>query len=332
MQIRTRLAWCFAVLALTSTAAALAQQPVQKEVSATGANAAPIGPPTEYVLGPNDEVVIMGVDVDEIANKPIRVSTGGDINLPMVGRVHAAGMTVQQLEGELTERLKIYIRRPDISLTVTQFRSQPVTVIGAVRLPGVIQLEGRKSLIEVLSLAGGTQQEASSTITITRQREWGSIPLPSASNDNASPYSVAEVNMRTIIDATHPEQNIQILPYDVITVPRASVVYAVGQVNKPGGFTLNDKESVSVLQLVALAGGTAPTASPKNAKIIRPVPGSTRVELAVNLKDVLEGKIKDMMLQPEDILFVPDSYAKGALRRTLESAIQMTTGMVIYRR
>jgi polysaccharide export outer membrane protein len=274
----------------------------------------------------------MAIDAEEIANKPIRISTGGDINLSMIGRIHAAGMTIQELEGALNERLKVYLRNPAVSVTVTQFRSQPVTVIGAVRSPGVVQLEGRKTLIEVLSLAGGTAADASSVITITRlKKEWGQIPLATASSTEDSPYSVAEVNMRAIIDASRPEQNIQILPQDVITVARAPIVYAVGQVNKPGGFALSDKDVISVLQLVALAGGTSPGANTKDAKIIRPVPGSTRIEVEVNLRDILSGKTKDVVLHAEDILFVPDSYAKSVLRRTLDTAIQMTTGLAIYR-
>jgi polysaccharide export outer membrane protein len=273
----------------------------------------------------------MAVDAEEIANKPIRLSTAGEINLPMVGRVQAAGMTVQQLEIELTERLKVFIRQPDIAVSVTQFRSQPVSVIGSVRSPGVVQLEGRKSLIEVLSLVGGMQPDASSKITITRSKEWGAIPLPASTIDPITSSSIAEVNFRSIVDATHPEQNIQILPNDVISIPRAKVVYALGQVRKPGGFVLNDRDQISIIQLLAMAEGLAPTANSKDGKIIRPVPGSELVEIAVNLKDMLDGKSKDVMLQPEDILFVPDNYAKGALRRTLDTVIQMTTGRIIYR-
>ena len=330
MQLRIKRAGQLAVLGVFGfTGAVLSQQPAAEQGPVSGANTAIVRTLPEYVLGPNDEIVVMAVEIDEIANKPIRISTGGDINLPMVGRVQAAGMTVQQLEAEMMGRLKTYIRQPDISISVTQFRSQPVSVIGAVRSPGIVKLEGQKSLVEVLSLVGGTQPDASSIVTITRPRKWGSIPLPLKSDDPASPYTTAEVNIRTI--SAHPELNIQILPDDVINVPRAAVVYAVGGVNKPGGFALNDKEAVSVLQLVALAGGVGPTAATKDAKIIRPVPGSTRVEMDINLKDVLDGKIKDVMLQPDDILFVPDSYTKGVLRRTLETVIQMSTGMIIYR-
>jgi polysaccharide export outer membrane protein len=180
-------------------------------------------------------------------------------------------------------------------------------------------------------MAGGTLTEASSKVTITRQKESGPLPLPITNKDDGSAYRIAEVDMRAISDGSRPEQNIQILPHDVISVGRAPLVYVVGVVNKPGGFVLNDKENISVLQLVAMAGGTAPNANTKAARILRPVPGAERIELPINLKDIIAGKAKDTLLKPEDILYIPDSYAKGTLRKTLDTAIQVTTGMAIYR-
>src|SRR5262245_43849954 len=135
--------------------------------------------PTNYVLGPGDEIVLLGVDIDEIANKPVRITTAGDINLPMVGRVHADGMTIDQLESELVERLSKFIQHPQLGVNVTQFKSQPVNVIGYVNSPGVIQLEGRKTLFEVLSMAGGPKPDAGYRAKITRKAEWGPIPLES---------------------------------------------------------------------------------------------------------------------------------------------------------
>jgi len=323
---------CFCALALLiSTVAVPAQQAAQKQGTEAGEKQAASRQLTDYVLGANDEIVVFAVDAEEITNKPIRIGVGGDINLPMVGHIRAAGITVPQLESEIAERLKVYVRQPQVSVTVTQFRSQPIMLLGAVRSPGVIQLEGHKTLVEVLSMAGGTLPEASSKITITRRKDSGPLPLASASAGENSSYVVGDVDMRSIIDGSRPEQNIQILPNDVITVARAPIVYAVGQVNKPGGFTLNEKDRVSILQLLAMAGGTVPAANTKGAKVIRPVPGSTRIELPVNLKDILAGKGKDILLQPEDILYVPDSYAKGTFRKTIDTAISVTTGMAIYR-
>jgi polysaccharide biosynthesis/export protein len=314
------------VACLVFQGAALAQQPQAEQPANELRNASRF---PNYILGPNDEIVILAVDAEEIANKPVRITTSGDINLPMVGRIHAAGMSLEQLEGEVNQRLSKYIKDPHVAISVAQSKSQPVSVFGAVGAPGVVQLEGRKTLIEVLSQAGGLKADAGSRIKITRKAEWGRIPLSSAATEGE--YSIAEVNIRSIEEATRPEDNIQILPFDVITVARAEVVYVMGQVRKSGGFMLNDRRTISLIELMARAEGLSEGAAPKDAKVIRPVPGANRIEISVNLKDVLDGKKPDMMLQPDDILYIPNSYAKGAFRRTLDAAIMMTTGRVIYR-
>jgi polysaccharide biosynthesis/export protein len=283
----------------------------------------------DYVLGPDDEITIFSVQAEEIANKQFRIGTSGDLNIPLVGRVHAAGLTVEGLQDEINNRLKNYIKEPDAAISVTQSRSQPVSVFGSVAKPGIVQLEGRKTLIEVLTLAGGLSNDAGSRIKITRMHQYGPIPLPTAKTDGD--YSIAEVNANSLRDATEPQDNIQIMPNDVIAVSRADIVYVIGEVRKPGGFVLNDRKNVSLIEALARADGPGVTAAVKDARIIRPVPGSERIEIAVNLDAVLKGKAKDVMLQADDILYVPNSYVKGAWRKTLDTTISLTTGMLIYR-
>jgi len=284
----------------------------------------------QYVLGPNDEINLMSIVAPEVANKPVRISTSGDINLPMVGRVHAAGKSVEQLETEINERLKTYVKEPDVAINVTQLKSQPIYVLGDVGSPGVVQLEGMKTLVEVLSMVGGLKPDAGSRVKITRQMDWGSIPLPSVQVDGK--YSTAEVDIGSSEGGTNPEQNIQILPYDVINVPRAELVYVIGEgIKQPGGFALNNRMDISVIEALARAHGTIPGASVKNAKLIRPVPGAKRVEIAVNLKDVLAGKSEDVLLQADDILYVPLNELKGAARKSIDSIVSMALSAAVYR-
>jgi polysaccharide export outer membrane protein len=285
---------------------------------------------TNYTLGPGDEIVIMSVQAPEIANKPIRITSSGEFTVPMVGRVKAAGKTVQQLENEMVDRLKEYIKEPDVAINITQIRSQPVSVFGAVGKPGIHQLDGTKTLVEVLALAGGVRPDGGSRVKITRKLDQGRIPLASASVNGE--YSTADVNVRSIENATHPEENIEILPDDVITVPRAELIYVMGEgVKQPGAFTLSDREGISVIEAFARAQGQAPAAGLKNARVIRPVPGASRVEMAVNLDDILKGKSKDLVLKPDDILYVPRSEIKGTARRTIDTIVSMATGLIIYR-
>jgi polysaccharide export outer membrane protein len=328
MHFKTKLVELLAVACFVSSMPAWAFQSIGGQLSGTANNPTSTARLPHYILGPNDEIVILALDADEIANKPIRITTSGDINLPLIGRIHAAGMQLEELEAEVTQRLSKYIREPHVAINVTQFKSQPVSVFGSVGAPGIVQLEGRRTLIEVLALAGGLKADAGSRIKITRQAEWGAIPLDSAKAEGS--YSVAEVNIRTIETASQPEDNIEILPRDVITVPRADIVYVMGEVKKPGGFALNDRQNISVIEVLARAEGLTATASRKSAKIIRPVPGGNRVELSVDLGKVLNGKTQDVTLQRDDILFVPNSYAKGTARRTLDTMISLTTGIIIY--
>lgn len=290
-------------------------------------------PRSTYVLGPDDQISIRAVDAEEISDKPVRIDMQGNIRLPMVGRLHASGLTAEQLESAIAERLKAYIQTPDVSVSVVEFRSQPVSVIGSVRNPGVHQLQGRKTLVEILSLAGGLADDAGHSVKITRRLEWGRIPLPNAADDGSGGFSVAEVGLKEIMEARNPAENIFVCPQDVISVPRAEMVYVVGDVSKPGGFVLRERETVSVLQAISLAGGLDRAAAPQNARILRPARGSdARTEIAVNLKTIMTGQTGDVPMQPDDILFVPSSAPKRAIGRVAEAAVQITTGLAIYRR
>ncbi|MDQ2899841.1 MAG: polysaccharide export protein [Acidobacteriota bacterium] len=294
---------------------------------------APAAARPTHILGPEDQITIRALHAEEISDKPIRIDPAGDIRLPLVGRIHAAGKTLDELQRELTTRLKTQVREPEVSVSVVEYKSQPVSVVGAVKTPGVYQLQGAKTLIEMLSAAGGTEPDAGYRVKITRRREWGLIPLPDARVDSSGEYSVAEVNLQSLMDASNPRENLLVDPNDVISVPRAKLVYAVGEVRKPGGFVLRERETISVLQVLALAEGMERTANERHARILRTqVGGKLRAELPVDLKRIMAGESEDLALQPNDILFVPNSAAKSAALRTLEAAIQMGTGVVIWRR
>jgi polysaccharide biosynthesis/export protein len=276
-------------------------------------------------------IAIKGLDVEEISGASIRIGPGGYISLPMLGRVPAAGLTVERLENELSSRLKTYVREPVVAVSIVEYRSQPVSVIGSVGQPGVHQLEGRKTLIEILSKAGGLRPEAGNSIKITRRAEWGLIPLPSAAEDPSGQFSVAQVSLKSIMQGTHPEENILIRPNDVISVPRAALVYVIGEVKKPGGFILHENGTISGLQALAMAEGVANAAALDKAVIIRQSPDATRVQIPVNLGDILRAKRTDVELVPDDILFIPTNVTKLALTRILSTAVQAATSAVIYR-
>lgn len=289
-----------------------------------------------YVLGPDDGLTINVVDLTELDAKNlgvIHVDHQGNIRLPLAGRVHAAGLTVEGLETEITNRLSGTMNSPEVSVSVADYRNHPVSVLGAVRNPGVYQVNGPKTLFEVLSLAGGLNQDASNRVKITRPVESGKLPLASASADKTGEFYTAQLNVREVMEAKNPEDNITVLSNDVITVPKADMVYVVGAVHKSGGFPLAEKEQVSVLQAVTLAEGLDKVASAKKAKILRQAsPGAERTEVTVNVDSILDGRAQDVSLQANDILFIPNSVAKSASMRALEAAIQAGTGIAIWGR
>jgi polysaccharide export outer membrane protein len=290
-------------------------------------------PAAAYILGPDDQLVIRVVDIEEVPDKPVRIDMRGNINLPIVGRLHAGGLTVEQLEADLVEKFGAVLQTPTVTVFVAEFRSQPVSVLGAVRTPGVHQIRGSKTLFEVLSLAGGLNPDAGSAIRITRRKSAGPLPLQGATDDSSGEYQVAEVSVKSVMEAQNPKENIQVLPDDVVTVPKAEMVYVIGAVHRSGGFVLSEKEKISVLQALSLAEGLDKMAAAKDARIMRLVPESdNRLEIPVNLKEILAGKSGDVSLRANDILFVPTSGAKSAFTRGIEVAIQMGTGIAIYRR
>src|SRR5262249_52287851 len=144
-------------------------------------------------------------------------------------------------------------------------------------------------------------------------------------------YSVAQLNVQAVMNARDPADNIAIRPGDVITVPKAQLVYVIGAVNRAGGFPLSERQSMTVLQALALAEGLGRTASAGHARILHaPVGSAPRSETELDLRQIMQGKIPDEALQPEDILFVPNSAAKSASYRTLEALISTGSGVAIY--
>src|SRR5207247_8690786 len=159
-----------------------------------------------------DQIVIHAVDVPDISEKPQKLDRGGDLRLPMGGRVHAAGMTVAELERELTKRLKLYLEEPDVSITVVESRSQPVSIIGAVAASGIKQLEGGKTLVEVLSMAGGLTADAGPTVRIARKLGQGRIPLPEAADDPTGAFSIVALDARALHYGRTPSRHMIVPP------------------------------------------------------------------------------------------------------------------------
>ncbi len=285
------------------------------------------------VLGPEDQVSIRVLDDDEIPDKPFRIDAEGFLHLPLVGEVKAAGVSTRQLETLLASKLKTFVKDPQVIVTLTESHSHPVSVLGAVNTPGVHQIEGPKRLLEVISMAGGLRPDAGSTARITRQSAWGEIPLPSARQDLSGKYSVADIDLDSLMRGNHPEQNIQIDPQDVISITKADLVYVLGEVKKAGGFPILAHERISILSALGLAEGMVSSAAPRSARILREsTDGPNRTAIPVNLSMILQGKAPDVPMQPNDILLVPRDTARLFAIKAAETAVAVGTGLVIFKR
>jgi len=288
-------------------------------------------PASKYILGPGDQLVLHVADDEEISDKPISIDPAGTIDLSMVGRLQAAGLTLEQLKAELTSRLKRFITKPDVSVNLSASGSQPVSVLGEVANPGVQQLKGSGHLLEVLSLSGGLKADAGPTVIVTRESRWGTIDNSKAHTDPTTGFSTVSFSLDELISARDPENNILIEPNDVISVPRAELVYVVGDVQKAGGFQLSH-QTISLLQTLSLAEGLGPNNAAGRARVLRQEPGGdgTPRQIPVDINKIVAGKAPDFKLQANDVLFVPRSGVKVVSEKAIDAAIGITTGLLIY--
>ena len=289
--------------------------------------------PAGYILGAGDLLEVSVLDMEEIGKFPFRVDMRGNINLPVAGRIEAGGLTVDQLEVKITDRLKSHLRKPDVTVSIKEMHSQPISVLGSVTQPGVHQVQGRMTLMEAISKAGGLRPDAGYSIRIARLKEWGPIPLDGVTEDPTGKYYVAEVGVKEILEGEAPAKNIPVKPHDVITVPKGKMVYVMGAVKKTGGYVLGERSGVTVLEALSMSEGLDRFSRESDSRIMRKTSDpQSRAEISVNIKRILAGKDKDIELEADDILYIPDSGVKRATARSIEAAISLGTGIAIYSR
>jgi polysaccharide biosynthesis/export protein len=311
--------------------------------------------PSDYVIGAGDLVNVQVFDVPEMSRE-LRVSQTGTIGMPLVPvRLHVAGLTEIQTERKITEVLEAngLISHPEVSVTVKEKKSRPITIVGAVAHPMVYEADRQVTLIDVLAQAGGITADASDHVIVTRPERdalqdasqpddpRAPAPLGSAAEKSsaAEPPQIPPpltntitVNLGQILEAGDMANNVIIQPGDVVTVPHAGIVYVLGAVGKPGGYTVsNDRAQLSTLKVLSLAGGLERTAKSDRAVIVRKDATGQQHEVEVDLKKVMKFEAEDVQLRPSDILYVPRSVAKQAAARAAEIATAVGTGILIYR-
>lgn len=283
-------------------------------------------------IGPDDTIAIQALGAEEIS-RSWRVNSSGDLNLPMIGRMSVAGMTVDQLEVAVTERLRRYVKAPQVSAYIAESRSRPVVVTGAVLQPGSFQLDGPATLFDMIVRAGGAK-DPNGTVSLVRNKDKGAIPYPQAHVADDGQFEVADLSLKQVLDAHSREANLAIQPFDRITVapPRQpQLVYIAGEVTRPGAVELVAQDVVSLMKLVAVGGGLTRTAAPSRAIVTHVNAAGVQTSIAkINLKKIMKGQAKDLELMPGDIVFIPSSGLTAFLQSSSISAL--TAGLYILAR
>ena len=290
------------------------------------------------MIGVDDVLDVYIVDVPELSRQ-YRVSGNGTVTFPILSTpVTAAGLTLSQFSGQLANDLKTagLVSDPHVNTSVNQSRLHSVAITGAVKKPQIYSVFSQTTLLDMLSQAEGLADDAGGVAIISR----GDIALRAMKFKNQTPNSqqpdsqnTLTLDLKRLLESGDQNLNVAIYPGDRITIPRAGVVYAVGAVNKPGGFTMKPNAGgMTVLQLLALAEDARAPARRDRTIIIRNDPQAPggHTQIHADLKKILQGKLPDPVLQPDGILFIPDSSSKRAFRRGLEAIVQTTTGLAIY--
>jgi polysaccharide biosynthesis/export protein len=223
----------------------------------------------QYIVGPNDALTISIFDQPQLTGKYI-VQPDGTFTFPLLGRLNVGGLTLQAVENELRDRLaKGYLKDPQVGVSVDQYRSQQVFVMGEVRSPGSLQFTGVMTIIEALARAGSTTDRAGLEAVIVRSHDEGVSPADAATLARAQDLNdanVIHVNLETL-QAGALSQNVMLRSGDTVFVPRAETVFVSGQVNRPGEYVI--RPGMTVRQVLSLAGGVTDRGSTRRIQIIR---------------------------------------------------------------
>jgi polysaccharide export outer membrane protein len=233
--------------------------------------------------------------------------------MPLVGYVHIAGLSSDQAQQAISDELRRrnIVKNPQVSVFVKEYTNSEISVAGEVVRPGVFSALGPHRLLDVLEQAGGLTEKASDTIAISHR-----------GTNEVTTVHLSDDALETA------RGNIELRPGDTVVVPKAGIVYVLGEVGKPGGYALNSSGGVTVLQVVSAAGGPTRLAAVSGTKMVRRTPAGLK-EIPVPLKELLRAKVADMQVLPGDILYVPSSRVKSAL--SMGTLLSSAGSAAVYR-
>ncbi|MFN7948486.1 MAG: polysaccharide biosynthesis/export family protein [Blastocatellia bacterium] len=295
----------------------------EKSGSGSSATASPhkvlASPDEDYRIGAGDVIEIKIEDAPELSVSR-RVAANGTFLMNFLGRVTAQGRTPEELEKIIADGLRgRYLKNPQVSVVVTQYNSRSFFIQGAVRSPGVYQMEGKPTLLKLITIAGGLQETHGSTAFIIREmkdKKPDTAPVAESGTTAASAEVVEGANYEMIQASIggllkgNFAQNVVIEPGDIINIPQRDVFFVAGEVHAPGSFLL--KDGTTLRQAIALAQGTTIKAAQSRASIFREESNTgRRVEIKIDVGAVMSGKLDDIAIAPNDVIIVPNSRGKS---------------------
>jgi polysaccharide export outer membrane protein len=275
--------------------------------------------PTQ-TIGADDMINLSVYDSPEFS-RSIRVGPDGMIRMPMLKqKIKAQGLLPSELEVSIAAALvdEQLLVDPFVTVTVSEYHSRPISVVGAVKNPLTFQAVGTVTLIDALTRAGGLTDDAQGEILVSRTGADKKTSL------------VQRIPTRTLIDSPDPEMNLRLTGGEEIRVPQAPRVIVAGNVRRPGSYAIKENSEMTVQKAIAMAEGLSQYWGGK-AYIYRPDDSTGKKnEISVPLREIMTRKADDIPLMARDILYIPDSTGKRSLDRILGVAGSAATGLVIY--
>jgi Periplasmic protein involved in polysaccharide export len=307
----------FVVLLLCGQSLARAQQAAVNAPSQVSATASHKTSDTKYRIGPGDMLDIRVFNRPQFSRDGVRVDSGGMIRMPLIeGEIRAACKTESELAAEITARYLEYLRSPQVDVFIKEYNSQPVAVIGAVRLPSRFQLTRRVRLLELLTFAGGLADNAGRSVQVVHTGTGSSCDAP---EENAATSGLDNYRLSETLKGEE-QANPFVQPGDVISVPEAEQIFVVGNVIRPSAIPL--KEPITVSRAIAMAGGTMPDTKKDKIRIVRQTPGTIeKTEIYVDLNAIDKRQAQDVVLIAGDIVNVPVSSGKQLLKSFLGAVV-----------
>ena len=266
------------------------------------------------LIGAGDEGDLSVFGVPEMTQH-FRVSSDGQISLPLVGRVHVAGMSASAAQDLIAKKLQDggFVRDPQVLITIKDYSSEGVSVLGEVQKPGTYSILSARRLYDAIQAAGGLTQRAGTDVVVTHR-----------DGDTAQTFKMSDDPVKAAAS------NAELQPGDTIVVRKAGIVYVLGEVTRPGGFVLENRSTIPTSELLALAAGPTRVANLKHSRLLRRTPDGLQTQ-EINIAKIIKAESPDLALKPDDIIFIPPSKGKLAIEHGTSSIFGLLTQAAIYR-